>query len=1301
MRGAGILLAGLYGLAGACIAWAQSPATTPIQTIIEYPIPTSGSQPTGIVAGPDGNLWFTELYASKIGRITPAGVITEFPTPTPGSGPAVIAKGADGNLWFTENYSNKIGKISTSGSITEYPVPSAGSGPYGITGGPDGNVWFTEFNSGNIGRITPEGAIAEYPCVFSDEDGNWCGYAYSITAGPDGNLWYAPSTANQLGLMTTSGVGSSTGYLNNSSLFDPYAITTGPDGNIWFTETSLQFGTITAGGQVLVLGQGGGQIITGPDGHIWVTSERSVGLGTLTSAGTVLYPTSYGAAGIAGGPDGNIWLTQPAANSIAVLLLSGGPPSSAPAISPSSLAFTGFFGGSEPAPQTLTVSAAGATDYTASAALEFNFEGTAPWLTISPSGSLNGSRTITVNANPAGLSSGNNLGWIQLVSGPVTETVMVSLDLSAPASGNVVSAPNSLSFSYTTGGGVPASQPLSIASAAGSTYAVPYTVSTSVTSPSGGTWLTIGAGQSSGTTPASVAVSVNPSGLTTGTYTGAIVITPTGGSALTVPVTFTVSTIPVFSASPTSLSFLYQPGTGTNPTNQAIQVTEQSVVTTTFTATATSTPAGWLSVSPTSGTLNSGSATYAVSVSPAGLTRGTYTGSISITPGVTGAQTTTVSVSLTVTDPVLLVSPSSLTFTYPYTVAPAPQSIQVTAPGNAAIPFSVRADLNGLVSVTPTSGTTPATLTVSPSSAGLQWLPSDTPANIYVWGAASGDPETVVYVGLQITAANISASPASLNFTYQPGGALPQSQSLQVNGAGNAIVPISAVTTANWLFVTSGFGNTPMSPVVSVSPTGLAPGTYTADVEIYIRYNGTQQGPQQIVPVTLTVGSGSTVSASPTSLSFACQTGGSSPGPQSVQVSASGSAAVSFTAAASSTGNWLSATPASGSTPATLAVSVSPAGLGAGTYTGSVVLTAGTSGSPQTVLTVSLTVTTAATVSASPTSLNFAYQSFGSLPASQSLQVSASGNAAVSFAAQSSNSAWLSVTPASGTTPATLVVSVSPASLTAGTYNGAITVNGIGVAVSLTVTGSAPASSPTISAVLNAASYSNGAVSPGEMVSIFGTSIGPANPASLTLDSTGKVSTSIGGVTVSFGGYLAPLTYAGSGQINAVVPYEVAGSASPSVQVTYGGQTSNEISLQLTNTTPAIFTQNSSGTGAGVILNQDYSPNTQANPAAPGSVVQIYMTGEGLTTPAQATGAVTPVNASGVGPLTPAPQGSITVLIGGQPTEVMWDGEAPGLVAGVLQVNAMVPAAASSGAVPIIVRVGNQISQSGVTVWVQ
>jgi streptogramin lyase len=105
-------------------------------TTTEYPIPTAGSIPLHITAGPDGALWFTEYRGNKIGRITTAGVITEYPVPTASSYVARISSGPDGTLWFTEPGADKIGRITTAGVITEYPVPTASSNVDDITAGP-------------------------------------------------------------------------------------------------------------------------------------------------------------------------------------------------------------------------------------------------------------------------------------------------------------------------------------------------------------------------------------------------------------------------------------------------------------------------------------------------------------------------------------------------------------------------------------------------------------------------------------------------------------------------------------------------------------------------------------------------------------------------------------------------------------------------------------------------------------------------------------------------------------------------------------------------------------------------------------------------------------------------------------------------------------------------------------------------------------------------------------------------------------------------------------------------------------
>ncbi len=111
-----------------------------------------------VVALVSGSVWLTLHQAPPAGvtlhQAAPAGVITEFPLSTPQSQPFGITAGPDGNLWFAEADSNKIGRISPSGSITEFPIPTPQSGPLGITAGPNGNLWFTEYFGNKIGRIT-------------------------------------------------------------------------------------------------------------------------------------------------------------------------------------------------------------------------------------------------------------------------------------------------------------------------------------------------------------------------------------------------------------------------------------------------------------------------------------------------------------------------------------------------------------------------------------------------------------------------------------------------------------------------------------------------------------------------------------------------------------------------------------------------------------------------------------------------------------------------------------------------------------------------------------------------------------------------------------------------------------------------------------------------------------------------------------------------------------------------------------------------------------------------------------------
>jgi uncharacterized protein (TIGR03437 family) len=154
------------------------------------------------------------------------------------------------------------------------------------------------------------------------------------------------------------------------------------------------------------------------------------------------------------------------------------------------------------------------------------------------------------------------------------------------------------------------------------------------------------------------------------------------------------------------------------------------------------------------------------------------------------------------------------------------------------------------------------------------------------------------------------------------------------------------------------------------------------------------------------------------------------------------------------------------------------------------------------------------------------------------------------------------------------------------------------------------------------------------------------------------------------------------------------------VWIKYVGQTSNAYQLTSATTMPGLFAQNASGSGPGAILNQDYSLNGPGNAAAKGSIVMVFMTGEGQTNPPSITGAITTPNLPAP-QVTPAPLLPIGVLVNGQPALYTYAGEAPGLAAGLLQLNVQIPSNAQSGNLSITVSIGSNISQNGMTVSVR
>lgn len=279
--------------------------------------------PFMMVAGKDGNLWFTYYSSTEgyIGRITTAGVLTIY---SGHIGAYDIANGPDEGgdhyIWWTESdhygVYDYVSKINTStGAITHYPLTD-NSDVRGITEGPDGAMWFTEGGRSKIGRITTDGTLTEFDAPSSSIP--------DITLGPDGNLWFTDWFRGAIGKITPAGV--VTEYAIPAPSTTPFSITTGPDGNLWFTNANgfPGVGRITTSGVItLFSGLRGIGITAGADGNLWVANSLQHIISRYTTQGKVTHyeiPTTTALTqGIAAGPDGNIWFTEEGANQVGKL----------------------------------------------------------------------------------------------------------------------------------------------------------------------------------------------------------------------------------------------------------------------------------------------------------------------------------------------------------------------------------------------------------------------------------------------------------------------------------------------------------------------------------------------------------------------------------------------------------------------------------------------------------------------------------------------------------------------------------------------------------------------------------------------------------------------------------------------------------------------------------------------------------------------------------------------------------------------------------------------------------------------
>ena len=235
---------------------------------------------------------------------------------------------------------------------------------------------------------------------------------------------------------------------------------------------------------------------------------------------------------------------------------------------------------------------------------------------------------------------------------------------------------------------------------------------------------------------------------------------------------------------------------------------------------------------------------------------------------------------------------------------------------------------------------------------------------------------------------------------------------------------------------------------------------------------------------------------------------------------------------------------------------------------------------------------------------------------------------------------------------------------------------------------------PGLRCMVNAADYWGTAVAPGEIVSLFGSAIGPDQPAGAQRDNTGKIASTLAGTRVLFNGIPAPLLYVSPSQINAVVPFGVAGQTRASVQIERNGVADlPTFPVVMVDASPAVFTLDRYGQAA--VLNQDGTVNSISHPAPPGSVIAIFMTGAGDMLPRPVDGYI-PAKPSAK-PLLPV---IVQIPAGLSQAEVLYTGDAPGLVEGAVQIDVRLPPNTPAGEATLGVTAGNTFNPAAVPVIV-
>ena len=520
----------------------------------------------------------------------------------------------------------------------------------------------------------------------------------------------------------------------------------------------------------------------------------------------------------------------------------------------------------------------------------------------------------------------------------------------------------------------------------------------------------------------------------------------------------------------------------------------------------------------------------------------------------------------------------------------------------------------------------------------------------------------------------VAAAPWVLNFQGPIDGPAPPAQTTTLTGVSGQSWSVTSAD--SWITVTPASGTFPATVTVQVNPRALTDfGPHIGQVvltagklstTLYVLLNATT------LPAPL-------LTLSPGALSFQALQGGPNPASQPLDVL--GQTGLAWTAQVPASATWLRLSSTSGRIPTTLSAQVSSAGLAPGIYTAAITFTAaGVSQQTQ----VQFELAAQPRVVVSPAQVSLSQQTGSNGLFCSRVAVTGFAGSRLDWVA-GADQPWVTLLPASGTTPADLLVCATAGSLKPGSYTAAATVSSSSpasaqaIAVAFTVT-------PAVGApgVVNAATGNKGGVAAGEILSLFA-----SNLASGAGTASGfPLPTQLAGTTVLVGGVKAPLLYVSPTQINLVAPSILSNSVgtTTTVVVYNGSLASPTVEINVVKTAPSIFSVTGLGASTAAVTHNNGTLVTRAAPMVPGEPVSVYLTGLGTKSPAVADGAAAPANQ----PLAAA-TGNVHVRFDGQDAPVIFAGAAPNF-AGLDVVVVTVPASLNSQSPKVTVQVDEVLS---------